>query len=299
MAEHVGKEIHGVHTHQGRRVRLDTSLHQGRVLGAVQQVAVDEQAKIAAIDAGERLFEHPLDELVVAAAVGNQIGDGADFHPVGLGEGDQIGQARHRPVVVHHLADHPGRIEPRQARDIHRRLGMARAHQHAAVLGYQRKDVPRADHILGALGQVDGHRHGAGAVMGRDAGGHALARLDGHGEGGGVLGLVLEGHGRQPQLPGAIGGDGQADQAARMLGHEIDLLGRGHLSGDDHIPLILTVLGVHENVRPALAGVLDDVFDGGNGIFWIHVQRGLKGFPPARHIAREDIDLDIDSGARF
>ena len=69
------------------------------------------------------------------------------------------------------------------------------------------------------------------------------------------------GHRRQAQLPGALGGDRQADQAARVLGHEVDLLGRGQLGRDDDVALVLAVLGVDEDVGPALAGVLDDVLD--------------------------------------
>ena len=82
--------------------------------------------------------------MVVAAAVGDQVGDGGDLQAVELGEGDQVRQPRHGAVVVHDLADHAGRIQPGEPRDIDRRLGMAGAHQHAAVAGGKRKDVARA-----------------------------------------------------------------------------------------------------------------------------------------------------------
>ena len=50
-----------------------------------------------------------------------------------LSEGDEIVEPRHRPVVVHDLADHAGGVEPGEPRDVDRRLGMTGANQHAAV----------------------------------------------------------------------------------------------------------------------------------------------------------------------
>ena len=61
--------------------------------------------------------------------VGDEVGDGADLQAVMLGEGHEIGQPGHGPVLVHDLADHAGRIETGQAADVDRRLGMAGADQ--------------------------------------------------------------------------------------------------------------------------------------------------------------------------
>ncbi len=101
-----------------------------------------------------------------------------------------------------------------------------------------------------------------GPVVGGDAGGHALPGLDGDGEGGAVLGLVLHRHGRQAQLPRPRRGDRQADQAAGVLGHEVDLVRRGELGGDDDVALVLPILGVDQDEGAPLPGVLDDVLDG-------------------------------------
>ena len=86
-------------------------------------------------------------------------------------------------------------------------------------------------------------------------------RLDGDGEGGAVRGAVLVRHRRQAQLARPLGGDRQADQAAGVLGHEVDLVGRGELGRDDDVALVLAVLGVDQDVGAALARVLDDVLD--------------------------------------
>ena len=108
----------------------------------------------------------------------------ADLQPVALGEGDQVGQPRHGAVVVHDLADHARGVEPGEAREIDRRLGVAGAHQHAAVLGDQRKHVAGRHDVAIVLGRIDGDRDGVGAVMRGDAGRDPFPRLDRHGEGG-------------------------------------------------------------------------------------------------------------------
>ena len=91
----------------------------------------------------ERHLDRALDEVIVFAAIGDEVGDGADLETVKLRELHEVGQPRHRAVVVHDLADHAGRIEPREPRDIDGGFGMAGAHQRAAVARDQRKHMAR------------------------------------------------------------------------------------------------------------------------------------------------------------
>ena len=88
-------------------------------------------------------FDRALHEVIVLAAIGDQVGDRADLQTVQLRERHQIGQPRHGAVVVHDLADHAGRIEPGEPRDIDRRFGVACADQRAAMARDQRKHVTR------------------------------------------------------------------------------------------------------------------------------------------------------------
>ena len=93
-------------------------------------------------------LRHLLDDLVVPQAVADQVLDGADLEAVALGEGDQVRHARHGAVVVHDLADDAGRVEAGEAREIDAGLGMAGAHQHAALARDQREDVARRDDVV-------------------------------------------------------------------------------------------------------------------------------------------------------
>ena len=202
----------------------------------------------------------------MAAAVGDEVGDRADLDAVALGEGDEVGEAGHRPVLVHDLADHAGGVEAGEAGDVDRRLGMAGADQHAAVAGAQREDVAGRGDVLRPRARVDGDGDGAGAVVGGDAGGHALARLDRDGEGGLVARGVGLRHQRQAERVEPLAGQREADQAAAVGGHEVDRVGRRHLGGDDEVALVLAILVVDEDEHPAVAGVVDDLLDRGDRV---------------------------------
>ena len=108
--------------------------------------------------------------MIVAEPIGDQIGDGGDLEPMTLGEGNEVGQTRHGAVIVHDLADHACRIEAGEPGDVHGGLGVAGAHEHAAVLGHQRENMARGHDVPEVLGGVDGDGDGVGAVMRRDAG---------------------------------------------------------------------------------------------------------------------------------
>ena len=108
---------------------------------------------------------------------------------------------------------------------------------------------------------VDRDLDRAGAVVRRDAGRHALARLDGDGERGAERRLVLVGHLPQAELVAALLGEAEADEAARVRGHEVDRLGRRELRRDREVALVLAVLVVDDDDEAAGADVLDRLLD--------------------------------------
>ncbi len=200
----------------------------------------------------------------------DQVGDGAELQRVPLREGDEIGQPRHRAVIVHDLADHTRRVEPGEAREIDRRLGVPGAHQRAALAREQRKHVPRRDDVLAAGFRIDRDRDGARAVMRGDAGRHPLARLDRDGERRLVPRAVRLAHQRQAELLDPLAGEREADQPARMAGHEIHRLRRRELRRDDEIALVLAILVIDEDEHAPGARLLDQLLGGGEVV----LQRG-------------------------
>ena len=77
-----------------------------------------------------------------------------------------------------------------------------------------------------------------------------------------VARLVLARHVLEAQLGRPLARQRQADQAAAVLGHEVDGVGRGHLRRDHEIALVLAVLGVDQDDHAPVAQILDDLVDG-------------------------------------
>ena len=63
----------------------------------------------------------------------------------------------------------------------------------------------------------------------------------------------------RPSSVAALAGQGQADQAAAVLGHEVDGSGVAELGRDDEVALVLAVLVVDQHEHAAGAGVLDQL----------------------------------------
>ena len=62
----------------------------------------------------QRAFRASFDQRFSAAAMLDQVGDGADFQAVPVGELDQVRQARHLAVILEDLADHRRGHQPRK-----------------------------------------------------------------------------------------------------------------------------------------------------------------------------------------
>ena len=102
----------------------------------------------------------------MAAAVLDQVGNGADLQAMDRGKFQQIRQAGHGAVVLHDLADHRCRRAAGHGGQIAAGFGVAGAHEHAAVNRLQRKDVAGL-HQVGRLGPGRHRRlHRAGPVGG-------------------------------------------------------------------------------------------------------------------------------------
>ena len=124
-----------------------------------------------------------VDETLARLAIGDEVGDRDDLEAMLAGEGDDLRPALDRAVVIDELADDAGRMQAGEPGEIDRRLGMARAHQDAARFGDERKHMAGAHEVGGMHIAVGQGVHGGAALLGRDAGGEALAVVDRDGEG--------------------------------------------------------------------------------------------------------------------
>src|SRR5262249_20405801 len=116
LTQAIGEDVDGVTGHRDGPAGRGVPLHQRDVLGHRHLVDVDHAPEVAAVDAFERRLAKSPHDRIVAPAIGDQVGDGADLEPVTLGETDEVVATGHGPVVVHDLADHARRRDPGQPR---------------------------------------------------------------------------------------------------------------------------------------------------------------------------------------
>ena len=96
------------------------------------------------------------------------------------------------------------------------------------------------------------------------------ARVDRFAECGAVLRRVLGGHGADAQVLEALLGHGEADQAASVLGHEVDGFGRDLFGGEGEVAFILAVFVVDDHDHAASADFLDGIGDIGERSLGAH-----------------------------
>ena len=258
--EDVAREALGVDAHERRRLAGEVALDEREVFEAVRHAAVHAEAEVAVVRRQIDLL-HARDELLGAAAVGNQIGDRHELEPVPPRERRDVGEARHAPVVLHDLAAEAHLLEPREAAEVDHGLRVAGALQHAARTRLEREHVPRTAEVLRTrpLPHARARRHRP--LFGGDAR-RRLHAVDGDGEGGLVVVRILLHHLRQvePFAPGAR--HRHADEAPRVGRHEVDVLGRRELGGADAVALVLTVLVVRDHDDLATPQRGEAFFDG-------------------------------------
>ena len=160
---------------------LDVAADERDVVLARQLLAEGDRLEVA-VCRREPDRGRALDELLRPPAVLDQVGDRDQPETVALAELDEVGHARHRPVLAHDLADDARRVQPREARKVDGSLGLAGPPQDATAPGTERKDVAGLDEVGRPLGRVDRDLDRVRAVLRGDPGRDALTGLDGDGE---------------------------------------------------------------------------------------------------------------------
>ena len=257
-AEHVGDDVGAMQPRRHVRAVADAPVHQRHVINLVERR--HEGIALERADRGlDRELADALDQLLARLPVGDQLVDRNLLELVLLGEGLDLRPAHHRAVVVDELADHADRLEFGEPAEIDRGFGVAGAHQHAAVLGDQRKHMAGAHEVGGARIVVGEIAHGRDAIVGRDAGGGAVLVVDRHREGGAVRRVVLRHHRREAQPVRELARHRRADDAGGVADDERHLLRRRMHRGHHEIALVLAVVVVGDDDDLAAR----EGFDGG------------------------------------
>jgi hypothetical protein len=151
-AEDVAGEALAVHPHQHRLGPGDVALDERHVFGAVEQGLGRRgrrRSPTGSAPGPHRWLDH---QLLVLTTVADQVGDRDDQQAVLGGEDGQLRDPGHRAVVVDDLAQHAGRLEPREAGEVDRGLGVPSPLEHPPVASPQREDV------AGPVEVAPGHR---------------------------------------------------------------------------------------------------------------------------------------------
>ncbi len=149
-----------------------------------------------------------------------------------------------------------------QDREVDRRLGVARALEHAARTGAQRKDVAGLHQLLRPRLRVGEYADGLGAVVGADARRDSFGRIDAHRKVRAMHLAIAGDHRAKPEAPQLVLDGGNADDAAAIADHHVHGLRRGPRRRHDEIALVFAALIVRHNDKAARRDIRDCGFDG-------------------------------------
>src|SRR2546426_331172 len=251
----------GVDADQHRLVADHLPHHERHRHPVVHARVIRDRGEIAEVG-GQLVGRDPTDQLLRADPILDQVLDRDHREAVLQGELLERGPPRHPAVLVEDLADDAGRVATREPREVHGRLGVAGAAQDAARHRPEGQDVAGARQVFGPHLLIHEGANRDRAVVGGGAGRDAASGVDGHGERGPHGGRVVRDHHRDLELVQPLAGHRHADEAAAVLGHEVDRLRRDLVGGHHEIALVLAVLVVNDHEDAPLADLLDRLLDG-------------------------------------
>ena len=245
-AEHVGNDVGAMQPRQHVLAVADSAVDEGHVIDRIErrQKGVAGQRADLGFD---RKLAGALDQLVARLAVGDQFRDRDALQLVLLGKGGELRAAHHRAVVVHQFGKHADRRQAGEPAQVDAGFGVTGAHQHAAFLRHQRKDVAGPHEIRSAAIAVGERAHGIGALFRGNAGGQTVADVDRDGECRAERRVVERHHRVEMQPPRLLGRQRRADDARRIADDERHLLRRAQARRDEQVAFVLAVVVVGNN----------------------------------------------------
>ena len=235
-----------MHAHQ--RAVSEAPLDQGEVLAPVYATAKSPHLQpLGDIGRGQTSASDLFDQGFVCKTVGDDLSHGKNRNVMLGGKDLKIVATRHAAVLTHDLADHRRWRETSQTHEIHRALCLTIPAKDPAIGRAEGKDMAGGHNIGARRVGGNGGLDGAGPVMGRNARGDPLARLNGDREGRLPSRSVIRHHRDQAQPVYDLPRQGEADQASSVTGDEINRFAIGELPGDDQIAFIFPVLVIDED----------------------------------------------------
>ena len=239
----------------------DRAQNEGEVLHAVERrhIGVADHFPGLCLDRERR---DAFDELFARLPKGDKIGNRHEFEVVRAREFLDLASGHHRAVVIGEFANDADRRQAGKLAQIDGGFRMSGAHQHPAVLGDQREDMAGPHEVARAHIAIGERAHRIAALLGGNAGGEPVARIDGDGEGRGERRVVFRDHGRKMQTARLLERERRADDAARMADDEGHFLGRAERRGDDEVAFVFAIVVIGDDDDFATGHGLDGFSDG-------------------------------------
>src|SRR5215208_4353084 len=132
---------------QHRFVSLHIAHHHREMHVAVDHVLVSNRAE-ATVDGWQISFDHAPHQHFLTDAISHELSDADHLEIMFGGKHLELRHSRHRPVFVHHLANHTGGIETGDPCDVNARFCLSGTYEHAAILCAQGENVTGASQVL-------------------------------------------------------------------------------------------------------------------------------------------------------
>src|SRR5450759_909473 len=258
-SEDVAREAFGVSPQKHRRRGVDLAQDEGKVILFSKDVLVGVQLPEPRLFVTDRNrgFDAPGDQLLVPAAVGDDLLDCYEHDLVLSREALELRHARHGSVGLHELCDHAGRVQAGQDREIDRRFGLTGTGQHSPLGGPERKRVPGHREIGFPRRWFEDFANRGGAVMSGSARGRDVLGVDAHAERGAEPARVALDHGCNAELVESPRDDRHADEARTGAGHDADVLWSDQLRSHDEVALVFAVFVVDDDDELARLEISD------------------------------------------
>ena len=107
-----------MHTDQYSIGFREVSLNQREMVMFINIVGIDNCPEFASVLGRHTRFCSPVDKDILPQAIGDQIGDRRDLEPMFHRKFLEIGHPRHRPIIIHYLANDPSGGHARQSGQI-------------------------------------------------------------------------------------------------------------------------------------------------------------------------------------
>ncbi len=250
-----------MHADEGGFFWVDIAHDHGDVVGALGIDLIEVAAEITVVGGhvDDFIGAH---EFLGAAAVLDELSDGAGFESVLFLVRTEFTDAGHGAVIVHDFTNDTCGWKPSEGCEIDGCLSVPRATQGAAGHRLERENVARLHEGVCADVRIGEKLNGAGAVSRGNARADACGGINGDGESGALDLSIATGHGREIKCFSALATDGGADQAATVDGHEGDVFGGAKGGRADEIGLVFAIWVIGHDHKSACGNLGNDFVNG-------------------------------------